>query len=109
MPAAAMRAGPHAGVHRALERERQVAEPSPPPARGILLEIDRRDELDLASRPDAVFVDQVVSDGLLAATRERRHPDGLVLGKRLFGEERARQIQVAARPARAPCRTCADD
>ena len=66
----------------------------------VLLEGQWRHQLDLVARPDAPLVDQVVADGPVTARGHGRHPHHFVLGERLLGEERPRQVQVAARPAR---------
>ena len=65
----------------------------------VLLERNRGHQLDLIPRADPTLVNQVVAHGANASSRDRRRPDDFVLGERLFGEERPRQIQIALRPA----------
>ena len=68
---------------------------------GVLLDaLIGATSFDLVPRPEPLLVDQLVLDRALAAAGHGRRPDRFVLGKRLLGEERARQVQVAARPRR---------
>ena len=102
MPAAAIR--PVRMLANSVRLKAKATSPSPrfqSPV-GALLECDRHGHLDLVPRAEPSFVDQLVPDRPLAATRERRRPHRFVLRERLLGEERARQVEVAARPGRLP-------
>ena len=100
IPAAAMRPAGRLAVHDPLEGHRDVAEATVPLARGVLLEGQWRHQFNLVPSPDAPLVDQLVAHGPVIARGHRRRPHHFVLGERLFGEKRPRQIQVASWPAR---------
>jgi two-component system sensor histidine kinase KdpD len=75
-----------------------VADAAVPVTRLALLKGDRHEELPLAARAQPVLVD---SGGLDRPRRARHHgarDHDFVLRKRLLGDQRPRQIQLAARP-----------
>src|SRR5690606_24045743 len=60
----------------------------------------RQRDLDLAARTEALFPQELVLEHVAAFPHDRRRDHGLVLGVRLLGEQRARHVELAARPAR---------
>ena len=61
-------------------------------------DVDRNDRFDLVAGAEAPLVDQLVADRRLRAAGDRVREDHFVLGERLFREDGAREIQIAARP-----------
>ena len=56
------------------------------------------DGFDLVAGTEAALVDELIADGRFRAASDRGGQDHFVLGERLFGEEGARKVQIAARP-----------
>ena len=87
-------------VERVLERDVDVAHATAPRTANVLVKRERDVDLVLGAPPEAMLVEELRLDGHFRRARDRDGEDRLVFGKGLFGEERARKIQVAARPAR---------
>ncbi len=81
-----------------LHRNGDVSEPSLPFARGAFLKGEGHDHFELTARAETPLVEQHVLEGGFIAARDRRRQDRLVFGKRLLGDEGAREVQLAARP-----------
>ena len=81
-----------------LPPQHHVAETRRPLLALGLLEAERHDQLELSLREEPLLVDDLAGHGRVAFRRNRRRDDHFVLDERLLGEERPRQVQVAARP-----------
>jgi hypothetical protein len=83
----------------APDRQLDVADAAAPGATGLaLLHVNRHRDFVLAARSDAMLVDDLIRHALRPARRHAGRDDALAFRERLLGEERARKVQVAARP-----------
>ena len=73
-------------------------QPSLPFARGAFLKGEGHGRLELTARPETPLVERHVLEGGFIAARDPRRTDRLVFGRRLLGDEGAREVQLAARP-----------
>ena len=82
-----------------MRRNASATSPSPVchPISGFR-RVDRNDGFDLVARTEAPLVDELIADGRFRAASDRVGQDDFVLGERLFGEDGAREVQIAARP-----------
>ena len=81
-----------------LHRNGDVSEAPSPFARGAFLKGEWHDHFELTARSETPLVEPHVLEGGFIAARDCRLQDRLVFGKRLLGDEGAREIQLAARP-----------
>jgi len=86
-------------AERVLDPDAEIAGSALPAGR--LAEIcagDRQANLDLIDRAEALFPEELVGQRVRSFADHGRGNDGLVLGVGLLGEQRARQVELAARP-----------
>src|SRR5687767_5412471 len=69
-----------------------------PPLRRRLVQVDRQEQLVLPSAADTMLVEKLVAERPLTRRHNGRGEDSFVFGKGLLGDERPREVQIAARP-----------
>src|SRR5690606_32074826 len=89
----------HVVIEVALHAEHEVAEAAGPRSRAGALPVGERDDhLHLVAGAEALLVDELAAVQARSAERRSVGEDRLVLGIRLLGHHRARQVQLAAGP-----------